>query len=130
MAVAHPLRFPCNLKLNCSTKTRTLVCHHVVSTIKSGPGRTDNLLRAHIRGPTPELGRKRSHAVGYRPDLVSPRWGINHTEIVTFRKVAGICVRPDSPQRFCARNRSSSSWRSVCARPSASAAAKAFIVGP
>ena len=76
MTVAHPFRFPSHLKLNCSTKTRTLMRHRDISTIRSGPGRTDNLLRAHTQGPTPESGRKRSHAAGYRPDLVSSMSGI------------------------------------------------------
>lgn len=104
--------------------------HRVISNIKSSPVRTDNLLRAHIRGPTPELGRKHSYAVAYRPDMVSPMTGINQTEIVTLRKVAGIRVRPGWPLRFCARKRWANSSRSLWARPSASAAAKAFIVGP
>ncbi len=47
MTVAHPFRLPGHLELNGSTKTRTLMRHRDISTIKSGPGRTDNLLRAH-----------------------------------------------------------------------------------
>ena len=45
MAVAHPFRFSAHLELNFSTKTRTLMFHRDISTIKSGPGRTDKLLR-------------------------------------------------------------------------------------
>ena len=100
MTVAHPFRFPSHLKLNCSTKTRSLMRHRDISTIRAGPGRTGNLLRAHTRGPAPESGRKRSHAADYQPGFVSPMSGITQTEIVPFRKVAGLCVRLGSPLTF------------------------------
>jgi hypothetical protein len=52
------------------------------------------------------------------------------TETVTRRNVAGIDVTSGSGLVFCSLNRASSSFCRSAARPLASAASKAFMVGP